>query len=66
MSIFSKGDVVQLKSGGPEMVVETIGFFNGKVICAWYSYHQKTMFKESFEPECLRIYEFFDVEINTI
>ena len=63
MSIFSKGDVVQLKIGGPEMVVEKIGFFNGKVICVWYCYHQKTMLKKSFEQESLRIYEFLDVEI---
>jgi len=64
MSIFSKGNVVQLKMGsGPEMVVEKIGFFNGKVICVWYCYHQKKMLKKSFEQECLRIYEFLDVEI---
>lgn len=31
---FKTGDVVQLKSGGPEMTVD--GLFGGEVICVWF------------------------------
>lgn len=33
----SAGDVVQLKSGGPEMTVEGQGGDDGYWICAWFS-----------------------------
>ena len=39
---FQKGDVVQLKSGGPSMTVQDIGDFTGSsgiqdgVLCVWF------------------------------
>ncbi|MCH8837661.1 MAG: DUF2158 domain-containing protein [Candidatus Marinimicrobia bacterium] len=36
---FATGDIVQLKSGGPKMTVETIneGYGDEKIKCKWFS-----------------------------
>lgn len=38
MAEFQKGDIVKLKSGGPEMTIENIGTYNSveKANCAWF------------------------------
>jgi uncharacterized protein YodC (DUF2158 family) len=51
---FSKGDVVQLKSGGPRMTVSNTGkdmFDNDMVWCVWFEKMKK--FEDTFEPEVL-------------
>ena len=48
---FKKGDVVQLKSGGPIMTV-----YGGKrhlVCCVWFEHSKRE--KADFEPETLKL-----------
>jgi uncharacterized protein YodC (DUF2158 family) len=39
MQNFKEGDVVQLKSGGPEMTIKSFGVFTGKegAVCVWFA-----------------------------
>lgn len=61
-SAFNKGDVVQLKSGGPKMTVQDTGDFSGYgagpkegVRCVWF---EKTDAKErDFDEAVLKICE---------
>jgi uncharacterized protein YodC (DUF2158 family) len=46
---FNKGDVVQLKSGGPRMTVGEIG--EGGVFCIWFHGHEQL--QKVFPPEVL-------------
>ena len=48
------GDVVQLKSGGPEMTVSFI-LPTGKVFCVWFDQSEKR--EETFLPEVLQLTE---------
>ena len=54
---FEPGDVVQLKSGGPNMSVELIDeqSFPGNVVvqCKWFD-EKKTLQTDSFKPEVLK------------
>lgn len=48
---FNIGDVVQLKSGGPEMTVNSV--FGGQVFCKWFVGNDlKT---EDFSPGALKL-----------
>jgi uncharacterized protein YodC (DUF2158 family) len=52
--VFEKGDVVQLKSGGPKMTVSNTGkdmYDQEKVWCVWFEKTKK--FEDTFEPEIL-------------
>lgn len=57
---FQKGDVVQLKSGGPTMTVQNIGDFTGSsgiedgVLCVWFDGKKK--YSEVFDRSVLRKY----------
>lgn len=58
---FKVGDVVQLKSGGPEMTIKAIGAYDtGQeyVKCVWFIGTETTRATtwESFSPEVLREY----------
>ncbi len=46
------GDVVRLKSGGPEMTVASIGGMLGNVACQWFDEKSEPR-KESYMPEML-------------
>ena len=48
---FKPGDVVVLKSGGPDMTVEKISTFNGDVVCQWFG--GRKLEKGSFPPASL-------------
>jgi uncharacterized protein YodC (DUF2158 family) len=37
MATFKKGDVVQLKSGGPKMTIISVAASDGDYRCAWFS-----------------------------
>lgn len=55
MSIFSIGDVVQLKSGGPLMTVESTGPDTSgreRVLCVWFD-SKESQQKNSFAVESL-------------
>lgn len=45
---FKPGDIVQLKSGGPKMVVESWSDFSKNYDCSWFagSKHNSQTFKE--------------------
>jgi len=45
MNQIKAGDVVQLKSGGPKMTVETVAAYNGvtKARCAWFDGSKKSV-----------------------
>lgn len=45
--VFQDGDVVQLKSGGPQMTVE--GYEDGLVVCVWFEEKNRksSAFKEA-------------------
>jgi len=51
---FQKGDVVQLKSGGPKMTVTKIGVHMEEqmVWCTWFEDTKVT--EETFPPEALK------------
>jgi uncharacterized protein YodC (DUF2158 family) len=54
---FQKGDVVQLKSGGPTMTVQDIGDFTSSgiedgVLCVWFDGKKK--YSEVFDRSVLR------------
>ena len=51
---FKKGDVVQLKSGGPLMTIQGFSESN-QAKCVWLDGNKK--FEETFELETLEIYE---------
>jgi uncharacterized protein YodC (DUF2158 family) len=55
---FKAGDLVQLKSGGPKMVVEQVGEDFGRrkrVWCNWFDGNKKS--SDTFAPEQLKIAE---------
>jgi uncharacterized protein YodC (DUF2158 family) len=54
MPQFRVGDVVELKSGGPEMTVSFI-LPTGKVFCVWFDRSEKM--EETFPPEALQLAE---------
>lgn len=45
---FNPGELVQLKSGGPKMVVEKWNGMNNAYSCSWFAgpKHNKTLFSE--------------------
>ncbi len=49
---FSTGDVVQLKSGGPDMTVEAVNSFN-EVICVYFDYNGNVHREKFFRHEVL-------------
>ena len=54
MSEFKKGDVVQLKNGGPSMVIDNI-MSAGNLTCKWFS--GKKLETGHFSPESVRIFK---------
>jgi uncharacterized protein YodC (DUF2158 family) len=59
--MFKKGDVVQLKSGGPRMTIDgTVG--TDKFICKWF--HDNKVLSETFASDALEIYEELDFGDN--
>jgi uncharacterized protein YodC (DUF2158 family) len=50
------GDVVQLKSGGPRMVVDKIdhNFYDHPICCTWFSKNDELRHSQ-FSPESLNI-----------
>jgi uncharacterized protein YodC (DUF2158 family) len=52
MAVFKKGDVVQLKSGGPRMTVTGYSEL-GNVICRWFSSGKST--EETFPDDALNL-----------
>jgi uncharacterized protein YodC (DUF2158 family) len=50
------GDVVQLKSGGPRMVVDKIdhNFYNYPIFCTWFDKNDNIQYHQ-FSPESLNI-----------
>jgi uncharacterized protein YodC (DUF2158 family) len=54
---FKVGDVVRLKSGGPDMTVNAVGvgICNDQVYCVWFDGKKKG--GESFPPEALEAVE---------
>lgn len=55
MSEFKVGDVVRLKSGGPQMTIHDF-LEDGKVECAWFD-EKKILQYQKFKPELLVRYE---------
>ena len=54
MTNFKAGDIVQLKSGGPDMTIEKAeGLTDGKIKCIWFDGDKKT--HDFFVPETLEI-----------
>jgi|ADurb_Met_01_Slu_FD_contig_111_170962_length_1516_multi_3_in_0_out_0_1 uncharacterized protein YodC (DUF2158 family) len=53
------GDVVQLKSGGPRMVVDKIdhNFYDHPIGCAWFSKNDELRHSQ-FSPESLNIVDY--------
>jgi len=52
---FKKGDIVQLKSGGPAMTVEDPKNYAGDVDCVWFAGARRS--RAPFDPESLISYE---------
>jgi uncharacterized protein YodC (DUF2158 family) len=50
---FKIGDVVQIRSGGPEMVVTRL--YPAKVDCLWYSVTFSKYEERAFEPVALKL-----------
>ena len=50
---FQPGDVVQMKSGGPQMTVELIS--EDKVHCSWFD--KNTLCEKDFNKEILKKYK---------
>jgi uncharacterized protein YodC (DUF2158 family) len=52
---FKKGDIVQLKSGGPQLTVGQIHEVMGEpyVRCTWWNEDESKFSEYSFSPECL-------------
>ena len=60
MSDLTSGELVRLKSGGPNMT--TAGLSYGEMICKWFD-EKNTPMTESFPPECLVRVEKDDDEV---
>lgn len=60
---FNKGDIVRLRSGGPEMTVEKVGeraMIGGQAVwCVWSENvkGQQMVKRDTFEPESLTVEE---------
>ena len=56
-SEFQSGDVVQLKSGGPSMTVETVTDDNGAITvhCSWFE--KSTLHEKAFSEKLLKKYK---------
>jgi len=55
MDAFKAGDVVCLKSGGPDMTVERVETGAGSVsaVCVWFV--EQTLYRASFPPSALSV-----------
>ena len=52
---FNIGDIVQLKSGGPNMTIQTLeksGEHTGDFLCVWFNKHYAQELSAHF-PECV-------------
>lgn len=54
MSEFGEGDIVRLKSGGPDMTVERISV-NGLLLCSWTDAAAATATREWFDPAMVQL-----------
>ena len=52
---FKKGDIVQLKSGGPKMTIEDDAGYGGNVSVCWFA--GSKMETKSVDPEALKMFE---------
>ena len=52
MSNLEVGDVVCLKSGGPEMTITDTGYDEGKVQCSWFAKNEEVK-RDIFLPNVL-------------
>ena len=52
---FKKGDIVQLKSGGPKMTIEDDAAYGGNVNVCWFA--GSKMETKSVDPEALKMFE---------
>jgi uncharacterized protein YodC (DUF2158 family) len=50
---FKIGDVVQLKSGGPEMTITGIDSSDGTIGCTWFPSEESEPKKANFPPAAL-------------
>jgi uncharacterized protein YodC (DUF2158 family) len=50
---FEKGEIVTLKSGGPNMTVDDITSYDGKVVTVWFAGAKRE--SASFNPESLQL-----------
>lgn len=55
MAEFKQGDVVQLKSGGPDMTCTGEKSENGDVWCQWFAGEKVN--KDCFPPDSLKLVE---------
>ncbi len=51
---FKAGDLVQLKSGGPKMVVEKFLEYGGEYRCTWFAGAKHN--REDFAEEAIELY----------
>lgn len=54
MDQFNKGDIVQLKSGGPKMTVSEVRYQLGDVLVKWFA--GSKMESAAVSPEALQAY----------
>lgn len=54
MPRFQVGEVVQLKSGGPEMTVKMVEQRTGRLICDWWDESLSKFKTKDFEPAQLK------------
>lgn len=52
MPRFKKGDIVQLKSGGPKMTIEDDNLYGGNVCVVWFA--GSKMESKNVDPESLQ------------
>lgn len=52
MERFNKGDIVQLKSGGPKMTVDEPQTETGNVLCTWFAGNK--LQQGYFDPETIK------------
>jgi len=48
---FKEGDIVKIRSGGPDMTVKSISNIDGELICQWFS--GSKLQSGYFDPESL-------------
>jgi uncharacterized protein YodC (DUF2158 family) len=60
MEAFKKGDVVRLKSGGPNMTIQDTAAMGLGLICQWFDGNK--VIRDHFNPESLKLVDEKDPE----